>query len=408
MATLTTLFDASEYELGDLLGDTSILVKVQELVLELFNCGEVRAQGIHIELVEKFGAFALPGIISASYIEGDRKSNNKTIMRISNVVYDVVAGNDAAQQMVLRDGIIRNPFPKSHSIFIQALNKHRFVPNQHEYQRINEALRTAQQNQNMLQVLSLYQFLVSLNETDLKIITSASEQCVQWFRQDYGEYAAKLAHTILIHNPKQTELVVRTIFAQSYDKNSSIHREITQHVHLDNEQIALEAMRVLIEYLVRTGQRNTTVEYFFDGPIAKHIKNQQFIDAAHALVIQSDSEHVYRYWWRAISKMSRESCVLDYLTTRLLQFCTTHREFAKWGVMQLMMIEQRNPGLPWCVYHIEVIAEQFSDIYVEADEVMQKINNAPKRIRRERPTLGTTTIRRHTPNTVGDDAEDAS
>jgi hypothetical protein len=404
MATLATLFDASEHELGDLLGDTSLLVRVQELVLEMFNCGEVRAQGIHTELVEKYGAFALPGIISASYIESDRKSNAKTVTRISSLVRDVIKDNDAAQLMVFRDGIIRNPFSKSHPIFIQALLEHRFVSNPNEYQHINDALTDAQQSNNTQRVLSLYQFLVSI---DANAVTRATEQCAQWLRKDYGETAAKLATTILKRYPDRTVYVVEKLFAQSYDRNSSIYSDISQHVNLSSEQAALDAMRVLIDYLVRYGQRNTTVEHFFDGPIARFIKTPQFLDAAHAMIEQSNSENVYGYWWRAVGRMTREQIVIDYMTTRLMQFCATNPDFAKAGVMQLMLLERRNPNLNWIVYYVELIAEQYGTVYADADTIVQKIMNAPRRERRERPALGTTTIRRDVQHDADDAEEDA-
>lgn len=402
MATLATLFDASEQELGDLLGDTSILVKVQELVLEMFNCGDVRAQGIHTELVEKYGAFALPGIISASYIESDRKSNAKTVTRISSLVRDVIKDNDAAQLMVFRDGIIRNPFPKSHPIFIQALLEHRFLPNPGEYQLINTALQQAEQSNNTQRMLSIYQFLVAV---DSHAITRATEQCAQWLRKDYGDIAAKLATTILKQYPDRTAYVVEKLFAQSYDRSSSIYSDISQHVHLANEQAALEAMHVLINYLLLHGQRNTAIEHFFDGPIARFIKTPQFLDAAHAMVEQSNSENVYGYWWRAVGRMTREQIVIDYMTTRLMQFCATNPDFAKAGVMQLMLLERRNPNLNWIVYYVELIAEQYSSVYADADTIAQKIMNAPRRERRERPALGTTTIRRDIPNVVDDVTE---
>lgn len=391
MATLATIFDASEHELGDLLGDTSILIKVQQLVLEMFHCGDTRAQGIHMELVEKYGAFALPGIISACYIESDQKHNTKLITRISNLVRDVIYDNDAAQVMALRDGFIRNPFMTSHPIFIQALREQRFVPNTNEYAEINKALQNAQQSANIKRVLSLYEYIVSI---DAYSITKATEQCLQWLKQDHSESATKLASAILRHYPDRTEYVVRTLFAQSYDRNASIYTDISQHVHLAHEQAALDAMNVLIDYMVQFGQRNPTVEHVFDGPIARHIITQEFLNAAHALVVRSRSENIYRYWWRAVSRMTRQQVAVNYLSTTLLQFCRTEPDFAKWGIIQLMIIERKNPGLAWCLYHIELIAEQFSDLYTDADETMQRIMNAPRRVRRERPAIGTTTIRR--------------
>jgi hypothetical protein len=401
MATLATLFDASEHELGDLLGDTSILIKVQQLVLEMFHCGEVRAQGIHVELVEKYGAFALPGIISACYIESDQKPNATTVTRISNLVRDVIHNNDSAQLMALRDGIIRNPFTTSHPIFVQALREQRFVPNAKEYAAINDALQSAQRSGNIKRVLSLFKYIVSI---DAQAITKATEQCLQWLKHDHSESATKLASAILMHYPDRTEYVVRTLFAQSYDRDASIYRDISQHVHLAHEQAALDAMRVLIDYLLRFGQRNPTVEHVFDGPIARHIKTQEFLNAAHALVVRSHSENVYGYWWRAVGRAIRQPVAVEYLTTALLEFCRTDPEFAKSGIVQLMMIERKNPGLAWCLYHIELIAEQFSDLYTDADETMQRIMNAPRRVRRERPAIGTTTIRRD----IDDAEEDAS
>lgn len=391
MATLATLFDASENELGDLLGDTSILIKVQQLVLEMFHCGEVRAQGIHVELVEKYGAFALPGIISACYIESDQKHNAKLITRISNLVREVIHDNDAAKLMALRNGIVRNPFTTSHPIFVQALREQRFIPNANEYAEINKALQNAQQSENIKQVLSLYEYIITI---DAQAITKATEQCLQWFKHDLSESATKLASTILMHYPDRTEYVVRTLFAQSYDRDASIYRDISQHIHFAHEQAALDAMSVLIDYMVRFGQRNPTVEHVFDGPIARHIKTQEFLNAAHALVVRSYSENIYRYWWRSVSRMTRQPVAVEYLTTALLEFCRTDPDFAKWGIIQLIIIERKNPGLNWCLYHIELIAEQFSDLYSDADETMQRIMNAPRRVRRERPAIGTTTIRR--------------
>ena len=165
MATLHTLFDADANELHDLIADPSTLVSVQTLIIEILNnCSDVRALGIHNEIVTKYGAFALPGIISATYVvKNDTKIINKIANRITAILCALAKDNIAAERMILRNGVLSNPFSYTHSIYINALKELGYTFTDADYEYALTMLNKAEQTNDIARIHSLYQLLLPTN-----------------------------------------------------------------------------------------------------------------------------------------------------------------------------------------------------------------------------------------------------
>ena len=77
MTSIHQIFDADATELHDLRADPNTIIKIQGLVKEMIEANDNRQLGISREIVEEYGTFALPGIISATYVLGDQLNNKK-------------------------------------------------------------------------------------------------------------------------------------------------------------------------------------------------------------------------------------------------------------------------------------------------------------------------------------------
>jgi len=391
MATLHTLFDADASELHDLIADPSTLVSVQTLIIEILNsCSDVRALGIHNEIVTKYGAFALPGIISATYVaKNDTKIINKIANRITAILCALAKDNIAAERMILRNGVLSNPFSHTHAIYIEALTELGYTLTDIDYEYALTMLNKAEQTNDIVRIQSLYQLLLPTK----RITKRAINQAKTWFSEHHTKPAAQLTNTLLRIAPQDSETIVRSIITQQYDENAVAYTDVRSEITLASAQAGLQALSVTSNYLQTKGQRHKLIESFYQGAIAKWLtQHDALLAEAHNIIINSRSEIVYRYWWQAINNAVTNPKIVDYCTHALIQFCTTAPEFAKWGIIQLMFLEKRQGT--WVTKLLEDIARDHTNLYNDADATCQRLFNAPKRQRQQSVQINPTGVTR--------------
>jgi hypothetical protein len=391
MATLHTLFDADASELHDLIADPSTLVSVQTLIIEILNsCSDVRALGIHNEIVTKYGAFALPGIISATYVaKNDTKIINKIANRITAILCALAKDNIAAERMILRNGVLSNPFSHTHAIYIEALTELGYTLTDIDYEYALTMLNKAEQTNDIVRIQSLYQLLLPTK----RITKRAINQAKTWFSEHHTKPAAQLTNTLLRIAPQDSETIVRSIITQQYDENAVAYTDVRSEITLASADAGLQALSVTSNYLQTKGQRHKLIESFYQGAIAKWLtQHDALLAEAHNIIINSRSEIVYRYWWQAINNAVTNPKIVDYCTHALIQFCTTAPEFAKWGIIQLMFLEKRQGT--WVTKLLEDIARDHTNLYNDADATCQRLFNAPKRQRQQSVQINPTGVTR--------------
>jgi hypothetical protein len=391
MATLHTLFDADASELHDLIADPSTLVSVQTLIIEILNsCSDVRALGIHNEIVTKYGAFALPGIISATYVaKNDTKIINKIANRITAILCALAKDNIAAERMILRNGVLSNPFSHTHAIYIEALTELGYTLTDTDYEYALTMLNKAEQTNDIARIQSLYQLLLPTK----RITKRAINQAKTWFSEHHTKPAAQLTNTLLHSAPQDSETIVRSIITQQYDENAVAYTDVRNEITLASAEAGLQALSVTSNYLQTKGQRHKLIESFYQGAIAKWLtQHDALLAEAHNIIINSRSEIVYRYWWQAINNAVTNPKIVDYCTHALVQFCTTDPEFAEWGIVQLMFLEKRQGT--WVTKLLEDISRDYIDLYNDADATCQRLFSTPKRQRQQSVQINPTGVTR--------------
>ena len=121
MTHIRSIFDADTIELHDLRADPNTVIKIQGLVKEMLETNDNRRLGIYPNLVNEYGTFALPGIISATYVLGDQLTSKKRQDIVAQLMVDLCRDDPAAQRLLLRSGVVENPFDVSREIAAQAL-----------------------------------------------------------------------------------------------------------------------------------------------------------------------------------------------------------------------------------------------------------------------------------------------
>lgn len=122
MTHIREIFNADAIELHDLRADPNTVIKIQGLVQEMLETkNDNRLLGIRQTLLQEYGTFALPGLISSTYVLSDRLVNKKRQEMIAELMAELCQNNPIAQRLLLQSGIIDTPFDVSREIAVFAL-----------------------------------------------------------------------------------------------------------------------------------------------------------------------------------------------------------------------------------------------------------------------------------------------
>jgi hypothetical protein len=385
MPTLKDTFVAREQDLNDMLADQSNLLAVQALVFELFNhANQNRIEGIIEEIQAKYGAFAIPGIISASYIQSGYELNNTTINRIAALVTTLAKDNTSACRMILRNGITRNPFESTHKIFLKALDQLEYKPDEAELKQIQDALLKALKEANNKRALSFFQLLLPHRIE----VNKAESQAQKWFNANFTDDAAKLTNLLLRNDHQRISHYVTQVIAYDYD--NAAPESIQQHIELETDDTAISAIEGCILAL-HPGRRNKQIEYFCTGPLARRLNvSPSLLTAGDRLIRASGSELAERYWWQAVSH-AKSAASVEYMTSTLTQMCKANQDFAVFGIVQLMYLG-KNPKNQWAVEQLNDIQSDAPALYEEANEIFTGMGSGKKRVRQTSNQVTKTTI----------------
>jgi hypothetical protein len=378
MPTFQNTFDAVDKDLADLLADQSLLIVVQKQILEILDhCNDARYAGISQELVEKYGAYAVPGVISATYILSDKKIDGTTSDRLIKLLCALAQGNREAQALILRAGILRNPFVHTHWLFRTVLFRLDYVVDEVEKRAIVSILQRAQNQHNIPREVALYAIALQ-NGMERK---AAAARVRDLYAKNFAEDAVAILQYLFDTDPDNTTIYVKDIIGCDYGQDSAAPESMVR-LSVHNQEQFFDALHGC--QLALTGRRIKLIEYFFTNTLCRFLeKNIDSFSSAEQIVHKSSSEHMAQYWWQAVAKLRNNVDIEPFFDTRLVKWCSTNRVFAKAGILQLFYVEndaKRNAA--WVAEVLERVEHSFPDLYEEANVNYAAQQQGKKRTKR--------------------------
>ena len=323
------VFEPGEIELADLRGDPSRAIEIQKKVKELLETNRQRQEGIKQEILEQ-GAWALPGLINATYVwMNDLEDNIPARDMLVTLMSNLGAKNEAAADLLFRSGIIENPFPIPRKIALETLKEIGWKPDKENKKSIEEEIRSCQRDEDLKRSLDLYAvLLLTGNKAEMDI---ALKQCEQWTKDSYSDSGKLLA--LLVHTyPTRIEEILIPIFLAAVEAHESAHKDKSIANTLVDALKPIPDKWLTEGYMIRISSRildeispprHTGIEYMWNDAIRtfhrkkrsewdnsfQNIGNEVFL--AGKDIADDASQSLYRYWFEAVGKVGEVEYIYE-------------------------------------------------------------------------------------------------
>jgi len=327
---------------GDLGIDPNQTIEIQQKVKELLEANRQRQQGLKQEIQER-GAWALPGLINATYVWMNQLEDESSQEMIAVLMARLAQDNPAAVDLLFRDGVLGAPFPIPQSIARRALERLDWKPHGKDAQRLKREIASYKELDDTQTMLDLYALLLRTgSERDF---SSALGQCEDWARRSLKQSGDLLALLTRL-SPSQAEKILTNIILTVKDKynDENIAKALLTPLRpilpawLQDGVLLRVSVSVLRQ--VRT-HRHTTVEYLWmyatEDCQSKNLQLwQELLGILGDQIQQERTETLYRYWFRAVGEVNE----MDYIVKQ------TRAKADLWGTMAaLQLFFQRRSGL---------------------------------------------------------------
>lgn len=380
MTHIRHIFNADAIELHDLRADPNTVIKIQGLVNEMLEANDNRRLGIFKTILEEYKTFALPGVISATYVLSDQLTSKKRQQMIVDLLVKLCQGNVAAQRLLLRSGIIDSPFEVSREIALSALIAlDDFDPSNDAQWLLNEAKRLAK-DEDRHGATVIFELLLKVGVG----ISEALNVCYKWFASEFEASApVRLMRLLLMYQPDQTEKILTKLF-------DALERSDTEAGQLIRAEVDLAGPDAIIPALISSSKRldrersgrAKPVELLFEGAIARQIVQSPSYIPICASFIKEQHLHdqVSRYWWQALSSAVKlgSQDARHYFERELAQM--NDETYEIWGYVQLLFLRDAHraekPIRAWAQQTLQDLKILNHSLYKEAEEIRDRIVSA--------------------------------
>ena len=346
------VFEPDKMELADLGGDTHFVADIQRRVKKMLDerkerRGEVR-QGILA-----FGPRALPGVLNAAYVFA-RQLKKREQESLASLLAELMDENPAAQEMLLRSGVLEAPFVPTRRTALMALQQSENISEQQIEQIRRRAWKDAESG-DYEAALALYEFLT--DREDKQSCSKVEDLARELFKEraDIG--------------PRFLELALRCAPQDSYrilkDALGAMDREAlafsrAMHNIMSPEFVSDHLPQILQDaHEVKENTRGYAhkgIQNIFTGPIASYLRShpKAIIDTGES--ISQEYQSLHRFWWQGLGKLLKLETVRQYFQD---QITPPLDGFTLEGAVQLLFTEKDNPKLKlWALN----ILEQLEDV----------------------------------------------
>lgn len=317
---MNKVFEPGAVELADPRGDPSRAIEIQQKVEELLGANRQRQAGLRREILEQ-GAWALPGLINATYVWMNRLEGEQSQEMLADLMAQLAQDNAAAVDLLFRAGILETPFAVPRSIARCALEKLNWQPSEKNAQQIAHRISESKTLDDIQTVLDLYALLLGTGSE--KGLAEALELCKNWIRRSLdqaGDLLALLTHFFPSHAER---ILVEVILAakgahEEAFKDENIAKALLDPIRSYSPAKSLPPiwleegvlLRVSVQVLREISPpRHTTVEYLWmyaveDYKDKKPQSWQEILETVGKQVQQENHETVCRYWFRALDEVN--------------------------------------------------------------------------------------------------------
>jgi hypothetical protein len=203
------VFEPGEVELADPRGDPNRVIDIQKKIKELLEANPQRQAGIIDEIREE-GAWALPGLLNATYVWMNHFENNKPAQKImAKILAELAKENDSAVTLLVDSGVLENPFKTPREIALQALEELNWNPSLEQIAKINSQIQSQKKSEDIEGILLSYHLLA--RSGDEKTFNSMLKQCTDWSVQNTGD-AAILLGLLVKYYPESAIKTLSNVF----------------------------------------------------------------------------------------------------------------------------------------------------------------------------------------------------
>jgi hypothetical protein len=337
------VFEPGEVELADPRGDPNRVVDIQKKIKELLEANSQRQAGI-IEEIREEGAWALPGLLNATYVWMNQFEKNKPAQKIiAKILSELAKENESAVALLVDSGVLENPFKIPREIVLQALEELNWNLSPEQIAIINTNIQRQKKSEDIEGLLLSYQILA--RSGDKNAFNSMLKQCTEWSVQNTGD-AAILLGLLVKYYPESalntlTDVFIATKSMYNEKKLATILIKAIQPVP-SNWWLDSTIVNVSINVLTAcTPPRHTCVEYLWKLA-AQNAKsedaqfwvenfrtvNSHLFDAVEPLD-DNIAETITRYWFQSLGNVSD---TYDVIIEAALS------EFEPWGTSAALQL----------------------------------------------------------------------
>ncbi len=362
------IFEPGELEFAA--SDPNEMIAVQQDVKELLGANRQRQEGIKRKIRER-GAWALPGIINATYIwSGKELSSKKRKQMLAALMAELAADNPAAQDLIFRAGILETPFAVPRAIARMALDELGWQPTHPQSQRLVKETTYYQKMGDANAVLDFYSLLLTVASDE--IYRSALTQCREWAEKKIKQ-SGELMKLLLEVFPKRSEDILTKVIlaAGEYYKDTAIADTLANPLRpIPTEWLADGVLINVSTEVLRALRppRHTTVEYLWCHAVKdfqEHDRDlwESQLPALGAKVREAPTEResIYRYWFRAVGEAKEYAYVIEQ----------ARADDPQWGTFAILqLIFDRSSQVKQAKHDLQV---EYEDRYQQAKEIFDDL-----------------------------------
>ena len=260
------VFEPGEVELADPRGDPNRVIAIQTKIKELLEANRQRQVGILSEILEE-GAWALPGLLNATYVWMNQFEENKPAQKVMAEIFaELAKENDAAVALLVDSGVLENPFKTPREIVLQALEELNWKPSSEQIAKINAQIQHQKNSEDIEGLLLSYQLLA--RSSDNNAFNTMLKQCTDWAAQGMVS-GATLLELLVKYYPESALKTLTDVFIatkSSYRKNKKLADKLIEAIPPIPPGWWLDSTIVNISIKVLnacTPPRHKALEYFF-------------------------------------------------------------------------------------------------------------------------------------------------
>ncbi len=312
------VFEPGEVELADPRGDPNRVIDIQKKIKELLEANSQRQAGIIDEIREE-GAWALPGLLNATYVWMNHFENNKPAQKImAKILGELAKENDSAVALLVDSGVLENPFKIPREIALQALEGLNWRPSLVQIAKINTKIQGQKKSEDIEGLILSYQILA--RSGDKNAYNIMLKQCSDWSISNTGD-AAILLNLLVTYYPESAIKILTEVFlsTKSMFKEKKLAEDLITALHPISPDWWLDSTIVTVSINVLkecNPPRHTTIEYFFKNA-AQDAKQslphfwEENSKKINTLIFEtteslndSVADQISRYWFRALGNVS--------------------------------------------------------------------------------------------------------